>query len=113
MPNEQLFKENDKGSSKGKKVECFNYGGLGHFAIDYPSLKDIKKSMQATWSDIDSEESGSTTSNDARYDPNDFLTFIASMESMHDSDCDCDSDDEFIDDKKSTFLNNVIVEHKN
>ena len=32
---------------------------------------------------------------------------------MHDSDCDCDSDDEFIDDKKSTFLNNVIVEHKN
>ena len=69
--------------------------------------------MQATWSDIDSEESGSTTSNDARYDPNDFLTFIASMESMHDSDCDCDSDDVFIDDKKSTFLNNVIVEHKN
>ena len=29
-PNEQSSKEKDKGSSKGKKVECFNYGGLRH-----------------------------------------------------------------------------------
>ena len=43
--NEQLSKEKDKGSSKGKKVECFNCGGLGHFTIDCPSPKDIKKSM--------------------------------------------------------------------
>ena len=42
---EKSFKENDKGFSKGKKVECFNCGGMGHFAIDCLSLKDIKKSM--------------------------------------------------------------------
>ena len=27
-PNEQSSKEKDKGFSKGKKVECFNYRGL-------------------------------------------------------------------------------------
>ena len=55
----QSSKENNKGSSNGKKVECFNCGGLGHFAIDCPDTKDMKKFMQATWSDIDSEKSGS------------------------------------------------------
>ena len=30
--NEQSSNEKGKGSSKGKKVECFNYGGLGHYA---------------------------------------------------------------------------------
>ena len=47
-PNEQSSKENGKGSSKSKKVECFNCGDPGHFAIDHTSLKDIKKSMKAT-----------------------------------------------------------------
>ena len=68
-PNEQSSKETDKGSSKCKKIECFNSGGLGHIAIDYSNPKDIKKSMQTTWSDTDFEESGYTTSKDARYDP--------------------------------------------
>ena len=54
-----------KGSSRGKKVEYFNCGGLGK-AHDYPSPKDIKKSMQATWSDTDSEESASITFENAR-----------------------------------------------
>ena len=52
--------------------------------------------MQATWSDIDSKESGFITSKEEGYDPNDLLAFIASVESMHDS----DSDDEFINDQK-------------
>ena len=34
------------------------------------------------------------------------------MESMHDSNWDSDSDDEFIDDQKAQFLNNLIVEHE-
>ena len=38
-------KENDKSSSKGKRVECSNYGGLGYFSTHCSSLKDIKKSM--------------------------------------------------------------------
>ena len=29
-PNEQSSNEKGKGFSKGKKIECFNYGGLGH-----------------------------------------------------------------------------------
>ena len=70
--------------------------GLGHFDNDCPSPKDIKKFMQATWSDIDSKESGFITSKEEGYDPNDLLAFIASVESMHDS----DSDDEFINDQK-------------
>ena len=50
--------------------------------------------MQVTWSDSNYEESVSTTFEDPRYNPNDLLAFIASMESMRDSDCDCDSDDD-------------------
>ena len=69
ITNEQIFKENDKGSFKGKKIECFNYRGLRHYANDCPGLKDIKKSMQTTWSDTNFEESVATTSKDARYDP--------------------------------------------
>ena len=68
-PNEQSSNEKEKGSSNVKKVECFNCGGLGHYyAHDYPSSEDIKKSMQATWTDTDSKESASTTSKDAKYD---------------------------------------------
>ena len=64
-PNEQSSNWKEKGSSRGKKVEYFNCGGLGK-AHDYPSPKDIKKSMQATWSDTDSEESASITFENAR-----------------------------------------------
>ena len=57
-------------------------------------------------------ENASIVSKDARYDPNDFLAFIASMEFVHDSDYDSDSDDEFIDDQKAKFLSNIVVEHE-
>ena len=70
-PNEQSSKENDKGSSKCKKVECFNCRSLRHFATNCPSPKDIKKSMQATWSDTNSEENASTTFEITKYDQND------------------------------------------
>ena len=109
-PNEQSSNEKRKGSSKGEKVECFNYGILGHYAQDCPILKYAKKSMQVTWSDIDSEESASIASENARYDPNDLLAFIASKESGHDSDCDSD-DDEFIDEQRVELLSNLVVEH--
>ena len=66
--------------------------------------------MQSTWSETNYEESGSTTFEDAKYDPNDFLAFVASVESMHDSEC--DSDNEFIDVKKDVFLDNVVEHEK-
>ena len=103
-PSEQTFEKssNDKGkgSSKGKKIECFNCRGLGYYANDCLSPKDVKKSMKATWSDIDSEESASIAFEDAKFDPNDFLTFIASMEFVNDSDYDSDSDDEFTNEQR-------------
>ena len=68
--------------------------------------------MQATWSDTTSEESVFIAFEDVRYDPNDLLSFIASMEFVHDSDCDCDSDDnEFTDEQRVEFLSN-LVEHE-
>ena len=42
------------------------------------------------------------------YDHNDFLTFVASIESVYDS----DKYNEFIDDQKIAFLNNLVVEHE-
>ena len=33
------------------------------------------------------------------------------MESVHDSECDSDIDDEFTDDQKVVFLNNLVVKH--
>ena len=42
---EKSSNEKGKGSSKGKKIECFNYGGQENFATDSPSPKYIKKSM--------------------------------------------------------------------
>ena len=66
-PNKQSSNEKGKGSSKGKKVKCFNCGGLGHYAQYCPSPKDAKNSMQATWEDIDSEESASIASEDVMY----------------------------------------------
>lgn len=41
---ENTFEEKDKGFSKDKNIECFNYGGLGRVSFDYLSPKDIKKS---------------------------------------------------------------------
>ena len=55
--------------------------------------------MQATWSDTNFEENDSTTSEDVKYNPNDFLAFIAFMGSMHDN----DSDDEFTNDENVLF----------
>ena len=69
--------------------------------------------MQDIWSDTNYEESNSTTSeNVRRYDSNDFLVFIASMKSVHDSDCDNDSDNEFTDEQKIVFLNNLVFYHE-
>ena len=39
--------------------------------------------MQTTCSDTNSEESASIASEETRYDPNDFLAFIAFIESMN------------------------------
>ena len=68
--------------------------------------------MQATRSDTNYEESDSTTSEDEIYDPNDFLAFVASVESMHDIECDSDSDDGFTNDQNATFLNNLVIKHE-
>ena len=107
-PNEKSSSKKRKGSSRGKKVQCFNCRGLGHSAQDCLSPKYAKKSIQATWSDNDSKESASIASEDARYNPNDLLAFIASMESVHDSDCDSNSDDdEFIGEQRAKFLSNL------
>ena len=65
--------------------------------------------MQATWSDTNFEENDSTTSEDAKYNPNDFLAFIAFMGSMHDNECDSDSDDEFINNQKAVFFFLILL----
>ena len=99
-----------KGSFKGNKVECFNCRGVGHYSQDCPSPNDIKNSMQATWSDSNSVESASIISKDARYDLNDMLAFVASMEPVNNSDCDSD-DDEFTDEQRE-FLDNHFLSMK-
>ena len=113
-PNEQLSNEKGKGFSKGKKVICFNYGGMGYYSQECPRPKNIKKkSMQTTWSDLDSEDRAFTTSEDSRYDSNDMLTFVVSMKHENDSDCDGDSDDdEFIDEQMTKLFDNLVVEHE-
>ena len=75
----------------------------------------LKIVLEATWSDTDFEESASTASKDARYNPNDLLAFIEFNKYVDDCDCDSDSDsddDEFIDEQMAKFLDNLIVEHK-
>ena len=52
-------------------------------------------------------------SEDTRYDSNDMLTLVASMELVNDIDYDSDSnDDEFIDEQRPEFFNNLVVEHE-
>ena len=43
-PDEQSSNEKAKGSSKGKKVECFKYGGLGHYS-QVVLVPNISKSL--------------------------------------------------------------------
>ena len=50
------LKKKTRNTLKGKKIECFNYEGLGHVSSDCPSPKDINKSMQATWSNTNSNK---------------------------------------------------------
>ena len=106
--SKKIFKEKDKRFSKGKKINCFNCGGLGHISSDCLSPKDIKKSMLAAQSDIDSNLSDSIASKDTRYDQSDFLAFVASIDSMHDSESDC----EFNDEENAEFLENMVHEYK-
>ena len=50
--------------------------------------------MQETWSDTDSENSASITSEGTKYDPNDMLAFVAFIEYENESYCYSNSDDE-------------------
>ena len=86
---------------------------MGHYSQECPSLKNIRKSMQATWSDSDFEHSASTTFEDARYNPNDMLAFVAFMKHENDSNCDSDGgDDEFTDEQKVKFFDNLVIKHE-
>ena len=79
------LKKKTKDYLKAKRLSV-NFGGLGRLSTIYLSLKDLKKSMQATWSNTDSGVSDSTTSKDARYEHNDFLALIASVNFEHETD---------------------------
>ena len=68
--------------------------------------------MQGTWSDTNFEEIASTTSEDAKYDHNDFLVFVTSVEFVHDNEWDSNNDDEFTNDWKTAFLNNLVVKYE-
>ena len=71
--------------------------------------------MEAILSDSYYEDSASTTFEDARYDPNDMLAFVASIEHENNSYCDSDSDindDEFIDEQRAKFFDNIFIEHE-
>ena len=71
--------------------------------------------MQATLSDSYYEDSASTTFEDARYDPNDMLAFVASIEHENNSYCDSDSDindGEFTDEQRAKFFDNIFIEHE-
>lgn len=66
--------------------------------------------MQVSWSDTDSEEIDSMTFEDAKYEQNDFfLSFVAFIDSMHDSDSEC----EYIDEQNVAFLDNLVVKCQN
>ena len=60
--SKRKLKKMEKSSSKGKKVKCFNYGGLWHIATYCPSPKDSKNDIWVTWSDVDSNDGESQNS---------------------------------------------------
>ena len=108
-PNEQSSKEKDKGSSKCKKIECFNVVVWDTLLLIILTLK-ILKSLCKLLGVIQTlkkvviqllKMQGTILI--------DFLAFIASVEFVHDSECDSDSDDEFTNDQKATFLNNLFL----
>ena len=71
--------------------------------------------MQVIWSDSYFEDNASTTFEDARYDPNDMLAFVASIEHENNSYCDSDSDindDEFTNKQRAKFFDNLFIEHE-
>lgn len=81
---------------------------MGHFFIHFPSPKDIKKSMQITWSDTNSKKkSDSIAFEYVRYGQNDFLAFVASIDSMHGSYC------EHTNEQNVIFLDNLVLEYQN
>ena len=66
--------------------------------------------MQATWNDSDSKYNAFTNFEDARYDPNDMLAFVASMKHENDSDCDNNSDDdEFTNEQRAEFFDYLVI----
>ena len=65
--------------------------------------------MQGMQSDTDSKESDSTTFEDARYKQNDYLAFIAFVDSMHDR----DSDYDYTDEQNVAYLNNLSIQLEN
>ena len=69
--------------------------------------------MQASWSDIDSKESDSTTFEDARYEQNDYWDFVAFVDFVYDGDSDGECECEYTNEQNATFLDNLVVEYKN
>lgn len=61
-------------------------------------------------SDTNSNESDSTTSKDQRYKQNDFsfFAFVASIESMHET----NSENESTDEQNVSFLENIFIEYQ-
>ena len=43
----------------------------------------------------------------------DYLTFVASLDSMHESDCDSDTYCDYTDEQNGAYQNNLVVEHEN
>lgn len=88
-------------------IECFNCGGLRHVSSNCSSPKDIKKLMQATWSDTKSNEKDPLTPRDHKYDRQDYFPFIASIGFDRDvcSDCNSDSND------NASILDNLCEEY--
>ena len=67
--------------------------------------------MQATLSDTNYEESASTASKDAKYNPNDMLAFVASLKPMNDTGCDSE-DDEFTNEQRVEFFLILLLRMK-
>ncbi|RVW72133.1 hypothetical protein CK203_057985 [Vitis vinifera] len=111
LPNSYKSKDSAFKASKNEENDVempYERCGTLFSRLSYPN--DIKNSMQATWSDSNSVESASIISKDARYDLNDMLAFVASMEPVNNSDCDTD-DDEFTDEQRE-FLDNHFLSMK-